>query len=220
MMENVRIDHIGTGGPVFLLCAHRDSDNTELLNEIRKLCPNAAFTLASFGAEEWNRDYSPWEAPTADGKCFGGGGKETLQRLKEACKGFSGQEIYLVGYSLAGLFALWSLYECEDFSGAACCSGSLWMDGWEEYAKSHALSHPCKVYLSLGGTEERTDNPLLSKVGNRTRMQEKLLKYDKNALTVTLEMNSGGHFANHNKRLAKGIAWLLHQNKREETHGI
>ncbi|ERL11412.1 hypothetical protein HMPREF1248_0438 [Coriobacteriaceae bacterium BV3Ac1] len=34
-------------------------------------------------------------------------------------------EAYISGYSLAGLFALWSLYQTDIFKGAACVSGSL-----------------------------------------------------------------------------------------------
>ena len=119
------------------------------------------------------------------------------------------QEHWLAGYSLAGLFALWSAYECDIFSGIACCSGSLWFKNWDIYMREHTLKRKCSVYLSLGGKEEKTKNAVMATVGDRTREQEKLLLEDPLAERVVLEWNPGGHFADSGKRLAKGIKWLM-----------
>ncbi len=88
------------------------------------------------------------------------------------------QEHWLAGYSLAGLFALWAAYECDTFSGIACCSGSLWFKNWDIYMREHILKRKCSVYLSLGGKEEKTKNAVMATVGDRTREQEKLLLED------------------------------------------
>ena len=119
------------------------------------------------------------------------------------------QEHWLAGYSLAGLFALWSAYECDIFSGIACCSGSLWFKDWDIYMREHTLKRKCSVYLSLGGKEEKTKNAVMATVGDRTREQEKLLLEDPFAERVVLEWNPGGHFADSGKRLAKGIRWMM-----------
>lgn len=65
------------------------------------------------------------------------------------------REIYLIGYSLAGLFALWTAYETDIFSAIASCSGSLWFEQWDEYVLHHQIKHESNIYLSLGGKEEK-----------------------------------------------------------------
>ena len=133
--------------------------------------------------------------------------KELIPTLKETYG--ADREIYLIGYSLSGLFSLWAAYETDIFSGIASCSGSLWFQRWDEYIKSHKMPHACNVYLSIGGKEEKTKNQIMAKVGERTRLQEQILKDDSNVKKVILEYNSGGHFADSGKRLSKAVAWLL-----------
>lgn len=57
----------------------------------------------------------------------------------------------LCGYSLAGLFALWSGFHTQTFSGVCSVSGSLWFDGFSEWMQAHMADFkPGAVYLSLG----------------------------------------------------------------------
>ena len=87
-------------------------------------------------------------------------------------------------------------------------SGSFWVDGWSDYAKTHALRKKASIYLSLGGKEDKTDNPLMATVGTRTKELEALLKADPLTERIVFELNSGGHFADSVKRLIKGILWI------------
>ena len=100
------------------------------------------------------------------------------------------------------------MYETELLSGCVCCSGSLWIDYWDTYAATHRTKNYSKVYLSLGGKEEKTKNQLMRKVGDRTREQEKKLLSDPNVTCCVLEWNKGGHFADSEERLSKGIRWI------------
>ena len=50
------------------------------------------------------------------------------------------------GYSLAGLFALWSVFRSDRFKAAAAASPSVWFRGWLDYAASHQ-PHADYVYL-------------------------------------------------------------------------
>ena len=172
--------------------------------------PGQEIGLKGYEAEDWDGEYSPWKYTVA-GRCFEGRGSETLkkiQALKQELKGEYGR-LYIVGYSLAGLFALWAAKETDWFDGCACCSGSLWFEGWEEYSRAHPLKKPSKVYLSLGGKEENARNPLIAQIGDKTRREEKRLAGDTNVTKHILVMNPGGHFASPEKRLAKGIMWLI-----------
>lgn len=193
---------------------HNDSAQ-KLFDEIKSLT-NQDFSLATFEVSSWNAQFSPWSASAVFGKeDFSGKGNETLKYLEEIVvleikEKFPESPIFLLGYSLAGLFSLWSLYESQKFDGAVCCSSSLWFENWDEYVSSHKIQKPfSKIYLSLGNREEKTKNRTMSKVGERTRIQAELLKNDKNVKSTILEWNEGGHFDEPIKRMAKGVKWML-----------
>ena len=62
----------------------------------------------------------------------------------------------IAGYSIAGLFAIYRLYQTTMFSRAASVSGSLWYDGFPEYCRSHSpAGNVTDVYFSLGSKERR-----------------------------------------------------------------
>ncbi len=205
-------------GTVILWAYHGSSGSgfERLTGMLKEMPAFADAAVAAFKIEDWDAELSPWAAPQAFGDMpFKGGGKDTLRWVTESMipyltNRYPGAEtFYIMGYSLAGLFSLWSLYETELFSGCICCSGSLWIDGWDIFSASHQLKAPSKVYLSLGGKEEKTANPFMKKVGERVREQEKLLSKDANCRDSILEWNKGGHFADAESRLAKGIQWIL-----------
>ena len=208
----------GSGGPVILwgMYPHEGNELVHMQECLEEMCPDQNFLLAAFQAADWNRDFSPWEGPAAFGKDdFAGEGPETLHWLTEEYVPYlrerygAGRPLFLIGYSLAGLFALWAAYQSDLFSGIACCSGSLWFEGWDEFVTENEVRCECAVYLSLGGKEEKTDNPVMAMVGDRTREQERLLRKEPRVRNVTLEWNRGGHFADSCRRLAKGVQWLL-----------
>lgn len=209
----------GTGGPVIFwgMYPHQGNEVEHLWESLLELISEQNFLLAAFQVDDWNRDFSPWKAPAVFGKeDFAGQGVKTLRWLTEECVpyidrtfGAKDREHWLMGYSLAGLFALWAAYERNAFSGIICCSGSFWFPEWDRYVKEHVLQRKCSVYLSLGGKEEKTKNKIMATVGDRTREQKKILREDPMVEQVTLEWNAGGHFSDAEKRLAKGIRWMF-----------
>ncbi len=217
--KQLHIIQNGTGGPVIFwgMYPHKENEVEHLWESLMELVPERNFLLVAFQVEDWNRDFSPWEAPAVFGtEGFSGQGAETLRWLTEESIPYidqtfdmKEQEHWLVGYSLAGLFTLWAAYESDRFSGIACCSGSLWFPNWNIYVGEHVLRSKCNVYLSLGGKEEKTKNKVMATVGDRTREQERILQEDPLAEHVILEWNAGGHFADEGKRLAKGIRGLF-----------
>ena len=205
------------------LWAYHDFSGDEfdgLLSKLRKVPEAEDCVIAAFEISDWDAELSPWEAPQAFGtRPFAGKGPETLRWLLEGYLPYlkkrfpEAESFYTMGYSLAGLFALWALYETDQFAGCVCCSGSLWIDGWDAYAASHGLKRESYVYLSLGGKEEKTENPLMKRVGDRTREQERLLSEDPNAGGSILFWNRGGHFADASERLSRGILWMQGQKR-------
>lgn len=202
--------------PVFIWGLDMSHGETaeSLFDEVKALTNND-FSLAVFDVTDWNAQFSPWTAPPVFGKdAFSGKGNDTLRFLEdeflpEIKSKFPKSEVFLTGYSLAGLFSLWALYETDKFNGAVCCSSSLWFDKWDEYASLHRIKSPSTIYMSLGDREEKTKNKVMSKVGDRTRRQAEILKEDPNVEKLYFEWNEGGHFDEPLKRVAKGITRIL-----------
>ena len=118
------------------------------------------------------------------------------------------KEIILAGYSLAGLFAIYSLYKTNIFNKIISASGSLWYPNLIEYVKENKiLNKPDKIYFSLGNKESKTKNEILSKVEVNTKY---LVEFYKNQGIKTIyEENEGNHFQDVYLRLVKAIKWIL-----------
>jgi len=116
------------------------------------------------------------------------------------------QKLILGGYSLAGLFALWTAYQTDLFSGIVAASPSVWYPGWMDYAQTNQAKTSA-VYLSLGDREERTRNPVMRTVGDKIRGQSDLLAAQ--GIQSTLVWNEGNHFVDSEKRTAMGFAWII-----------
>ena len=202
----------GEAGPCFVYGVDtRDPDEiSEIYDRIRTDKP---FMMAGVVADNWDDEFSPWEAPgVRAGQSFGGQGDATLRRV------FGDLIRYLennypqagpfiaTGYSLAGLWALWAFLGSEKIAGCVCGSGSLWFPLWDQYVTSHVEERDAKVYLSLGEKEEKARG-IMGSVGDNTRLTYRLLA--EKGINCKLEMNPGGHFANVPERMAKGIEWYL-----------
>lgn len=192
-----------------------DGHDSELLDkqvaEIKRIT-DKPFILVAFLIEDWNKELSPWEAPAVFGKeNFGSVAHETLSYITESLipyikNEYSGVvDFYLGGYSLAGLFSLWAGYRTDVFKGVAGVSPSVWFPSWDGFIKSHKMKAE-RTYLSLGDREEKTRNKVMATVGGRIKLQYEALDNDS-----VLEWNSGNHFADSDKRTAKGFAWLINK---------
>ena len=171
------------------------------------------FQLIAVKVERWNHDLSPWKAPAVFGtEPFGDGASDTLKKVL-TLTGEPGKEYYIGGYSLAGLFALWAVYQTDTFQGAAAASPSVWFPGFLDYMKSMPINTG-KVYLSLGDREARTRNLVMVTVGDRIRETHSLL-LERN-VACTLEWNPGNHFKEPELRTAKAFSWLLLNGKKRK----
>lgn len=201
-------------GPVMLwgMFPHRTQELELTAEAILAKNGSSGYTLIAFQADDWNRDFSPWKSSKLDSS-FSGGAVQTLTYIQDSVipqiKATHGIDcpIYLMGYSLAGLFSLWSAFQTDVFAGAASCSGSLWYPEFLSYVKENVVGKPSKkFYLSLGGKESHTKNLLMASIADRTQECVQLLReYHQ----VKYELNPGGHFADPGKRLAKAVEWLL-----------
>ena len=198
-----------------------ENDISVLDNEVKHIEENTDrnFSLVAFKIEDWNSELTPWEMPLLRGKGnFGDGAAGTLEFIKNdlipALSEYINTEnkeikYILGGYSLAGLFSLWSGYQTDIFEGIVAVSPSVWYKKWIEYVEAEKpLSE--KIYLSLGDTEEKTKHQILSKIGDNIRKQHEILEKSENVKTV-LEWNEGNHFKNPDIRTAKGFLWVINK---------
>lgn len=178
-------------------------------------CP--PFTLVTVSDLDWNHDMSPWEIPPVfkNAEPCTGGADAFLELLRgkivpETEKEIRGNVLWrgIAGYSLAGLFALYSLYQTDIFSRTASVSGSLWYPGITEYISSHAMKkQPDHLYFSLGNKEAKTRNPYMRAVQENTEKIEKY--YREKGIDTVFRLNPGSHYKDARERTALGIRWLL-----------
>lgn len=173
------------------------------------LLPGVSILLCPVGENDWNQNLSPWPADPVFRKTppFGGGADAYfdtfLPDLTTALETHPGRH-WLCGYSLAGLFALYICSKHNLFDGCVSASGSLWYPEWISWLEANPIQ--CRhVYLSLGDKEKNTKHPLMKTVEDKTRRCESIIS----AYAETVfELNEGGHFADENARLSKGLRWL------------
>ena len=178
-------------------------------------CP--PFTLVAISNLDWNQDMAPWDSPAAfkKGEPFTGGAGDYLRLLVEEIIPRAEKELVgppawrgIAGYSLAGLFALYTIYQTDVFSRVGCMSGSLWFPGFKEYVLSHEPKRwPDCIYFSLGDKEAKTRNPVLKTVQENT--EEIQTFYQNKGIDTVFQLNPGNHFVQGVERTTAGIEWLL-----------
>ncbi|MDD2955830.1 MAG: alpha/beta hydrolase-fold protein [Oscillospiraceae bacterium] len=172
--------------------------------------------LAAISRIDWNRDLSPWPAEKAfrGGEDFAGEAGAHLARLTGQIiphveRELPAQPVFrgLAGYSLAGLFAVWALYQTDVFDGAASMSGSLWFDGFSQYARERSICRvPRRLYLSLGDREKNTKSQRMAAVERCTLEVARSLE-EKGAAPF-FENRPGGHFQDVTERIVRGVNYL------------
>ncbi len=127
--------------PLFLLPSYQD-DGEEVYSLSKKLS-DKDFSLLIIYDFDWEKQRTPWPSPAISknrGPFFGKADEYlsylSKSLLPEAMKKVSPSKVGILGYSLAGLFSLYSLYRLECFSLAASVSGSLWYPSFDQFIVS------------------------------------------------------------------------------------
>ena len=112
------------------------SDEGQKVYEAAQAAGCPPFTLVAINNLSWNHDMAPWDSPPAfkNAEPCTGGADDYLRLLTEeivptAEKELAGVPCWrgIAGYSLAGLFALYAIYQTDLFSRVGSMSGSLWL---------------------------------------------------------------------------------------------
>ncbi len=194
------------GSPLVVMLAGGGVPTDEFLN---KLAGEGAppLWIASPSEVDWDRDYTPWPVDAGGGRAFSGGADafgESVAALcgemrRELCPG----AVYIVGYSLGGLAAMYFQTKMA-FDGCGCCSGSAWYPRWIEYLEQNPPRG--KIYISLGGKEKNTRDVLMASVAEATELMRRIC--ERSAEAVFFRNEPGGHFRDPDGRLARAISRL------------
>ena len=186
-----------------------DNNSIEMIeNEVRMITEltGADFCLKAMVIDDWFRDLSPWQSPAVFGNnAFGDGAGDTLDYILDRCQD-KDRTYYIGGYSLSGLFALWTAFQTDTFRGVAAASPSMWFPGFTDYMKNHDIGCDL-VYLSLGDREAKTKNKVMATVDDCILTAHETLSAQ--GVTCTLEWNKGNHFTDADKRCAQAFAWIM-----------
>ena len=173
-------------------------------------------TLAAVSRLEWSSEMTPWPMPALFKKepPFEGGADEYLQTLTQqiapAVLAKTGDVAWLgvAGYSLGGLFALYSLYKTPMFTRVASVSGSLWYKDFREFAlSSHLAGKLERAYLSIGDRESMAKNEYLKTALDATR--DIAAHFESLGVGSKFELNPGNHYTDEISRTVKALMWLV-----------
>lgn len=201
--------------PIFYFNSH-DNVGEEIYDYYKSKGKNN-FTLVTISNIKWDEELSPWFAPTFyKGKeDYLGEADKFLNLITNRIIPTVEEEIEnsfswrgLIGYSLAGLFALYAPYKTNLFSRIGSISGSLWYPNFIDFAENNKISSRVdKIYLSVGSKEAKVRNPLIKEVRNNTEALANF--YQEKGIQTKFVLNPGSHFQNGLIRTVDGISWLL-----------
>ena len=173
-------------------------------------------TFIAVQIDDWNSSMSPWPADVGmKGGIFTGGADGYINELTgtivpevEGRLDIIPSRRIIAGYSMAGLFSVYSLFRTDLFDRAVSASGSLWFPGFVDYVSKNRLKGDVdRIYLSLGDREPRTRNINMCSVLDCTEKIRDMLS--EQCGDVRMVMEKGNHFEDVAGRTARGIVSAL-----------
>lgn len=179
---------------------------------LEELVQKYSVNIVAISGMKWNDALTPWKAPALNPKeeDFKGKAKDFLSSLlgdicvnTEQSLRLNHPKRYIIGVSLAGLFAVWASTKTNKFECVASISGSFWYDGFVEWFKGQELLAE-RYFLSLGDKEVKAKNERLASVGSCTESILQIIQ-DKSK-EVTFVTDEGNHFEFFKERIEKAIS--------------
>ena len=179
---------------------------------LEELVQKYSVNIVAISGMKWNDALTPWKAPALNPKeeDFKGKAKDFLSSLlgdicvnTEQSLRLNHPKRYIIGVSLAGLFAVWASTKTNKFECVASISGSFWYDGFVEWFKEQELLAE-RYFLSLGDKEVKAKNERLASVGSCTESILQIIQ-DKSK-EVTFISDEGNHFEFFKERIEKAIS--------------
>ena len=177
-----------------------------------------SFAAVAVVCDDWDSQLTPWPAPAAfkgrddfSGNADSFLGKLYAEVFPEVEK-ITGTPEYrgMAGYSLAGLFSLYAFYKRKDLRLCGCVSGSVWYDGFEDWALERSPeAESGSVFFSLGNREEKTRNVRMQHTGQMMKKIAEHLNSEEDRFEASFRYTSGTHFDGYEERMRECISWLI-----------
>ena len=203
--------------------------------------------LVNVGVDLWEENFSPWCAPRvfAKGPNFGDGAQKTLDTLINQVIPWAESELtespayrVLVGYSLAGLFSLWTGVSqqvacgCQPgtattpqlsgpgapyvdasvatFQRIGAVSGSFWFPGLLDYVDQQLRGGVVGLtHAYLSLGDREARTPNPQIMHVRENAELLASRLESAEITSMFELNRGNHFQNVEGRIQKALDWLV-----------
>ena len=204
-------------------------------------------SLVNVGADLWEENFSPWCAPRvfAKGPNFGDGAQKTLDTLINQVVPWAESDLtepptyrVLVGYSLAGLFSLWTGVSqqvacgCQPgtattpqlsgpgapyvdasvatFQRIGAVSGSFWFPGLLDYVDQQLRGGVVGLtHAYLSLGDREARTPNPQIMHVRENAELLASRLESAGITSMFELNRGNHFQNVEGRIQKALDWLV-----------
>lgn len=216
--------HKITAGIVIYMHGADKYEAESLFAKLEKEIDTQLPVIANIKDINWYTDLTPWPAEKIfkSEQDFKGEADHYIQILREQIiveseeelekLGVSVQKRGIIGYSLAGLFALYLCTKTDIFTIAASVSGSLWYDDFLSYYINEIQNHHVltdKIYLSVGDKEAKTRNQRTRNVQECTEFIH--MELQKAGVKSIFELNPGNHFTDVPGRMTKAVKWLIQE---------
>lgn len=204
-------------------------------------------SLVNIGVDLWEENFSPWCAPRVftKGPNFGDGAQKTLDTLINQVIPWAESELtespayrVLVGYSLAGLFSLWTGVSqqvacgCQPgtattpqlsgpgapyvdasvatFQRIGAVSGSFWFPGLLDYVDQQLRGGVVGLtHAYLSLGDREARTPNPQIMHVRENAELLASRLESAGITSMFELNRGNHFQNVEGRIQKALDWLV-----------
>ena len=204
-------------------------------------------SLVHIGVDLWEENFSPWCAPRvfAKGPNFGDGAQKTLDTLINHVIPWTESELtdpptyrVLVGYSLAGLFSLWTGVSqqvacgCQPgtattpqlsgpgapyvdasvatFQRIGAVSGSFWFPSLLDYVDQQLSGGAVGLtHAYLSLGDREARTPNPQIMHVRENAELLASRLESAGITSAFELNRGNHFQNVEGRMQKALDWLV-----------
>ena len=142
-----------------IICNSNYENKEKLLSECNKM-QYSNFVFVSISNINWNDDLSPWymkKTYSKDSDYLGKADdflylitnkiipqieKTLLEKYKITPEYYS-----IIGYSLAGLFALYCGFKTDKFKKIASVSGSMWFENFEKFVQENDIKNRISITL-------------------------------------------------------------------------
>ncbi|ORX82760.1 hypothetical protein BCR32DRAFT_292402 [Anaeromyces robustus] len=199
--------------PIVIYNSFNGNANGLWLECLKQKC--SEFILIVLEVLKWNEEMTPWKSDPIFKNVEGYGGKADdyinviiNDIIPEVEKLFKPEYYALAGYSLAGLFTIYSMFKTNIFTRFFSGSGSFWYPEFLNFVENNKIiANVDKVYMSLGNKEKKTSNKVLKTIETDTlKMKDYLNNLN---INVKFEFYNGNHFNDVDLRVATGIKWIL-----------